>query len=197
MIVLLLAMTAVDAERAFIADAKTLGQWTAFRKWAAPDAIFLPPESVHKALKDAPDPPKAVDWWPTSSFVSCDGDTAANTGGAAWPDGHASYFSTIWQRQADGGWKYKLDHGDNLATVRPRIAPKVRKASCTPVRGLPEPPAGTDGNGGGGSSRDSTLVWWHDGIPGGGHRFVVKLWNGRGWDAVIEDRVVPKPKAPA
>ena len=27
--------TAIDAERAFAADAQKLGQWTAFRKWAA------------------------------------------------------------------------------------------------------------------------------------------------------------------
>ena len=34
--------TAIDAERAFVADAQTLGQWTAFRKYAADDAVMIP-----------------------------------------------------------------------------------------------------------------------------------------------------------
>ena len=41
------AMTAVDAERAFVADAQKLGQWTAFRKWSAPDAIMFVPRQVN------------------------------------------------------------------------------------------------------------------------------------------------------
>ena len=33
--------SALDVERAFAADAQRLGQWTAFRKYAAPDALMF------------------------------------------------------------------------------------------------------------------------------------------------------------
>jgi hypothetical protein len=39
-------LTAVEAERAFAADAQKQGQWTAFRKWAAPDAVMWTPQAV-------------------------------------------------------------------------------------------------------------------------------------------------------
>lgn len=183
--------TAVDAERAFAADAQKLGQWTAFRKWAAKDAIFLPPNPVAVALKDVPDPPVAVDWWPTASFVSCDGATAANTGGALWPGDRSSYFSTIWRRQADGAWRFLLDHGADLTAARARMAqPVVRQASCT---GTPAHDAEADDEGG--VSADATLRWHWRVAPEGGHRFTVQLWTGTRYETVIDDQVpAPRPK---
>lgn len=180
---------AVEAERAFAADAKAIGQWTAFRKWAADDAIFLPPQRVTDALKDVPDSRVTVDWWPTASFTSCDGATAANTGGALWPGGRSSYFSTIWQRQTGGAWRWRLDHGADLATPRARVArPDVRHASC---RGTPPGnDAGTDA----GASADRTLRWRWTVAPGGGHSFAVQMWTGDTYETVIDDRV-PAPLA--
>ena len=34
-------LTAIDAERAFAADAQKMGQWTAFRNYAADDAVMF------------------------------------------------------------------------------------------------------------------------------------------------------------
>ncbi|WP_085808742.1 hypothetical protein [Sphingomonas sp. TZW2008] len=181
--------SAVEAERAFAADAKAIGQWTAFRKWAADDAIFLPPQRVADALKDAPDPPVAVDWWPTASFTSCDGATAANTGGALWPGGRSSYFSTIWQRQPGGAWRWRLDHGADLSSPRARVAqPALRRASCRRTPTLDD--AGADG----GASADGTLRWRWTVAPGGGHSFAVQMWTGGSYETVIDDRV-PAPPA--
>lgn len=160
--------TVLDAERAFAADARTLGQWTAFRKWAAPDATMFVPQPVNAQawLKDRKDPPRAIDWWPTAAWMSCDGTLAADTGGWRQPDGSVGYFSTVWQRQADGGWKWVLDHGDVLAKPRTRpIFTHVGKAVCQrPFHrsGLivydadsPAPVTGTI------SSRDATLsITW-------------------------------------
>lgn len=179
--------TAVDAERAFAADAQKLGQWTAFRKWAAKEAIFLPPRSVSVALKDAPDPPVAVNWWPTASFVSCDGATAANSGGASWPGNRSSYFSTIWRKQPDGAWRFLLDNGADLSVPRPRVAqPVVRQASC---KGTPthNEEAQVDG----GASADATLRWHWQVAPEGGHRFTVQMWTGAAYETVIDDQVPP------
>ncbi len=137
MLALLLAaavpQTPVEAERAFAADAAAIGQWTAFRKWSTDDAtMFVPqPANAHAFLKDRKDPPKAIDWWPTASYVSCDGSLAVNTGGWKRPDGSVGYFTTVWKRQADGGWRWVLDHGDELTA--PRIGSKaitVKRASC-------------------------------------------------------------------
>ena len=126
-------MTAIDAERAFAADAKAIGQWTAFRKWSTDDAVmFVPqPTNAHAFLKDAKDPKKVIDWWPTASWISCDGKLAVNTGGWQRPDGKVGYFSTVWQLQPDGSWKWVVDGGGELTVARERPAePVTVKASC-------------------------------------------------------------------
>ena len=183
--------SAVEAEHAFAADAQRLGQWTAFRKWAAKEAIFLPPQPVSVALKDAPDPPVSVNWWPTASFVSCDGATAANTGGALWPGGRHSFFSTIWGRQPGGNWRWLLDGGGDLTTPRPRMAkPRVRRAAC---KGTPT--HNEEAENSGGASSDATLRWHWQVAPEGGHQFIVQMWTGAAYETVINDRVpAPKPR---
>ncbi len=82
--------------------------------------MFLPQAgSAQEFLKDKADPPTAVFWWPGRSYVSCDGNTAVNTGPWVRQWGKSvGYFTTVWQRQADGSWKWVLDHGDVLATPR-------------------------------------------------------------------------------
>ena len=107
------AITAIDAERAFVADAQKLGQWTAFRKWSTPDAIMFTPQAAkaHDFLKELKDPQTAVFWWPGRSFVSCDGTYAVNTGPWVRQWGKSvGYFTTVWQRQPDGSWKWIIDH---------------------------------------------------------------------------------------
>ena len=188
--------SAIDAERAFAADAQQLGQWTAFRKYAAEDAImFVPqPGSAHEFLKDKSDPPVAVFWWPGRSFVSCDGGTAINTGPWVRQWGQSvGYFSTVWQRQPDGGWKWVLDHGDALDSPRAEggdIKPRV--AACGRPRAVPSGPTVPAGaRSGDGASRDGTLRWRWVVRPDGGRHFQVLIWNGRGWDVVVNDVVKP------
>lgn len=186
--------TAIDTERAFAADAQKLGQWTAFRKWATPDAIMFVPKagSAHDWLKDKADPPVAVFWWPGRSYVSCDGNTAINTGPWVRQWGKSvGYFTTVWKRQPDGNWKWVLDHGDVLGTPRAEGGDiKPRQASCAkPVKPLIHMRLAKDGSSGGGGSADNTLDWyWH--VRADGSRTVeVKLWNGTEWESVIKDSV--------
>ena len=96
--------TVIDAERAFAQMAQDKGQWTAFRATAAPDAVMFVPQPVKAQawLKDKKDPPKAIRWQPTHAWVSCDDKTAVDTGNWQRPDGTVGFFTTIWQRQADG-----------------------------------------------------------------------------------------------
>lgn len=189
------AMTAIDAERTFAADAHKSGQWTAFRKWATADAImFVPqPGSAHEFLKGKADPPVAVFWWPGRSYVSCDGGTAVNTGPwvRAWGKS-VGYFTTVWRRQADGGWKWSLDHGDGLAEARAEGGDiKPRQASCAKPIKPPVPKVGlTNGGGsGGGQSADGSLAWRWFVRSDGSRTFEALLWNGKGWDTVVNDSV--------
>jgi hypothetical protein len=184
--------TAVEAERAFAADAQTLGQWTAFRKWAAPGAIMFVPQPVnaHEFLKNLPDPKLTYQWWPAQAFISCDGKTAVTTGPAV-RGAYRGYFTTLWQRQPDGSWRWLLDHGDALRTVRrAQEVTRVRRASCTKPElalqaFLPEP----DQQGAGASS-DKTLKWHWTYSAKRNARFVgLGLWTGAGYEPVVMDRV--------
>jgi hypothetical protein len=184
------AQTAVDAERAFYRAAQTEGQWKAFRAFAAPDAVvFMPqPAKAHEALP-AKDPPIAVQWWPAESYVSCDGTVAVNTG--PWVRAKAvGYFTTVWVKQPDGAWKWVMDGGDGLDKPRPLPKqPKVRRAACS---GAVEPfglvPSG-DVKMGSGASKDGTLNWVWTVKSDGARLFQARLWNGREFDIVVENKI--------
>jgi hypothetical protein len=180
--------TALAAERAFAADADRHGQWTAFRRWSAVDAIMFTPQptNAHAFLQNRKDPPKAIVWWPTASYVACDGHWAVNTGGWQRPDGSVGFFSTVWHRGERGGWRWLVDGGDTLAAARPRPArPLVRHAACGGAgraNGY-----GQESGSGYGASDDATLRWhWHV-APDGARTFQAELWNGHGYDRVIDD----------
>ncbi len=187
--------TAVDAERAFAADAQMIGQWTAFRKWAAPDAVmFVPqPANAHQFLTDRADPELSYQWWPAKAFVSCDGKTAVTTGPAVRGT-YRGYFTTVWRQQAEGEWRWVLDHGAPLERPRPASErTQVRRAACAGLapRGNP----GADAGGlehGGGESADGRLRWgWFVNPSNGARSLSVHLWAGRHWDRVLVDDVVP------
>ena len=182
-------MSAIDAERAFVADAQTLGQWTAFRKWAAPDALMYVPRQVRAQdwLKDREDPSVSVYWWPGRSYVSCDGTIAVNTG--PWVRGYGKstgYFTTVWQKQPDGGWKWIYDGGDELATPRAEggdIKPTIASCTGTPTL-MPHSSM----------SPDNTIAWTNVILPDGQRSFFVWLWTGEKYENVIENLfAAPKP----
>ena len=198
------APTAVDAERAFAADARRIGQWSAFRKYADRDAVMFTPQAVwaHEFLKDRKDPPKSVSWHPTRSWVSCDGRTAVNVG-PAFRDGKAyGNFNTVWQREK-GEWRWVYDAGSQLnASDAAKRKAAVRRASCrakapgAPV--IPPPPLSskqartTPEDVGRGESADKTLGWDWKVDKDGGHRFRVFVWNGRRYEPVLTNIVPPQ-----
>jgi hypothetical protein len=182
------AMTPVEAERAFAADAKKIGQWTAFRKWSADDAVmFVPQETnAHAFLKDRQDPKEAIDWWPTASWISCDGSIAVNHGGWKRPDGSVGYFSTVWRRQPDGAWKWIVDGGDSLKVALSRPAEvKVVRGDCA----RKAPPLGKITSGGGAAS-DRTILWeWTYNTSGNIRVFNAFQWTGKGYVQVVDDLI--------
>jgi ketosteroid isomerase-like protein len=125
----------VEAERAFARAARTEGVNAAFLHYSAPDGLlFQPgPTPARRALAANPIPPVPVDWWPVYAGIAASGDLGFTTGpyviGSGERQGHGWYF-TIWRRQADGSWRWVLDHG-----------PPTREAAAlgpdTPVEALP------------------------------------------------------------
>jgi len=193
--------TAVEAERAFGADAQKIGQTTAFLKWSSDKAVmFTPhPANAHAMLNGRKNPPVAIFWWPGRSYVSCDGKLAINTGPWVRDWGKAvGYFTTVWQRQPDGGWKWIYDGGDALDTPRAEggdIQPRLAACRGKPHNAVMLGTVGAVGSHtGGGRSADGTLVWsWTTG-PKGDRRFLAQQWNGKRFETVVEDKVAAPPQ---
>jgi ketosteroid isomerase-like protein len=133
----------IAAERAFAAMAKEKGIGPAFRTFSADDAIALQPDPVllKPHLFRQGDPPGQLLWWPTYSGIAVSGDLGFNTGPfvSRGPDGGAQgqgWFFTIWKRQANGEWRWVLDHGapsKELAAEAPDTLPKHLAPSTAPL----------------------------------------------------------------
>jgi hypothetical protein len=199
--------TAIDAERAFARDAQTIGQWTAFRKWADRDAVIFTPQAAWaQTALPAKDPPGAIKWAPAHSFVSCDGRIAVNTGPWWKLDGTpGGYFTTVWQRTGRT-WRWVYDGGGPLGGAAPADTrrPQTHRASCrTKAPGAPivAPPPLTNKesrktpeDNGRGQSADKTLGWDWKVEKDGSRRFRVFQWNGLRYAQVLFNAVPAPPK---
>jgi len=193
------ALTAIDAERAFAADAQKSGQWTAFKAWSAPDALMFAPQPVnaHAFLKDRKDPPVAVFWWPGKSFVSCDGGFAVNSGPWVRDGGKAvGYFTTVWRREGDS-WRWIYDGGDGLDAARGEggdIKPVIADCHAKPGAAAPKLTVTPGAKSAAGSSKDGTLHWSWSVTADGARRFTATLWDGSAHKIVVDDRVAAPPR---
>ncbi|MBJ7443994.1 MAG: hypothetical protein JHD32_06700 [Sphingobium sp.] len=179
----------IAAEIAFSRLAQEKGQWTAFRATAADDAVMFVLQRVLAKdwLKGRADPVAPVKWSPSIVYVSCDGNLAASTGNWTRPDGAVGYFTTIWRRDKKGAWKWIADHGDTLAKARdvPEfLSGKV--ATCKRAERPDGPPPGKDAPP---PPPDDSLLWSAQVATDGSRRVTVQMWNGSGYDIVIDDRV--------
>lgn len=108
----------VATELAFARAAQEDGQWTAFRDYAAEGSVMFVPQPVAARdwLKGRANPAQAVTWQPHHVWSSCDGSLAVTRGAWQRPDGSNGYFTTVWQRQRDGSYRWTLDQGDVLGS---------------------------------------------------------------------------------
>jgi hypothetical protein len=115
----------IAAELAFARAAQEKGQWTAFADYSTDEAVMFVPEAVnaHDWLKGRADPPQAVRWQPHQVWSSCDGSLAVTKGAWQRPNGTVGYFTTVWERQRGGEYKWVLDQGNTLA--EPLAAPEL------------------------------------------------------------------------
>ena len=192
----------VAAELGFSQLAQDKGQWTAFRATAAPGAEMFVPERAKAAdwLKGRADPSVPVKWQAYEVWSSCDGSHAVTRGRWERP-GSAGTFVTVWQRQKDGKQKWLLDM--SLADDRPSAPPEMVAARVADCGKSPQQIAalaaadaallasGAAAAAGGeretvlGGAADTTLTWESSALAGV-RRFKVRLWNGAGFETVVE-----------
>ena len=127
----------IAAELAFARTAQEKGQWTAFREFAAREATIFVPQAVDAQdwLKQQTDPAEAVKWQPHEVWSSCDGSLAVTKGAWQRPNGSTGYFTTVWQRQKDGEYKWVMDQGEPLDN--PLAAPEFIRTEVADCKAEP------------------------------------------------------------
>lgn len=199
----------IAAEMAFARAAQDKGQWTAFAETAAPEAEMFEPRRVVALewLKKRANPPVAVKWQAHAAWMACDGSAGVTRGAWAGEGSATGWFTTVWQRQKKGDYKWLLDQGGPSAS--PIAAPDFlegKVADCParpepkgddapppaperrPAKGAPEmlPPlagplpalaAPAGADAKDGRSRDGTLAWRSVVLPDGARDFTVWMWK--------------------
>jgi ketosteroid isomerase-like protein len=138
----------VESERAFARSAGEKGTRDAFLAFIAEDAVLFRPQPVpgKKYLLDHPASPGRLSWRPVFADVSISGDFGYTTGPYEYrkaasdptPSSFGNYF-TIWQKQADGAWRFVIDYG----TANPEPAKSLPDLDIGRARSTSFPLAGS------------------------------------------------------
>ncbi len=112
----------VAAERAFAADAPSMGIAGSFNKWSVPEAIVIGGGQAQRIGEAYPDGPRPADeplleWWPNFAGISRSGDLGFTTGGVAVNGRRTGHYFTVWKRQPDGAWKWVYDGGSGASAA--------------------------------------------------------------------------------
>lgn len=114
---------AAEVEAVELAFARTMAErdFDAFRSLVADEAVFLSPAGALRGGRAVADhwrryfePPEApFSWRPETVEVLESGGLAISTGPVFDPAGNrVSTYTSIWRRDADGGWRIVFDKGD-------------------------------------------------------------------------------------
>ncbi len=204
----------VATELAFARAAREVGQWTAFSQFAAPGALLHGangPFPIAPWLATQTNPAQAVQWSPRTVAISCDGAVAVSQGRTRDPQGKVGNFITVWERQADGTYRYVFDAGGNDV---PQPPPREQEeegrivvtaldavlglvASCPragqPIPSPPPLPLGEDGKSDARLSRDGTLRWrWEHRADGTRYAAADYFYEGS-WRLAFEQSLRPAP----
>lgn len=179
---------AVAAEIAFAKLAQEKGQWTAFAQTATKDAVMFVPQMVlaQDWLKGKANPPKAVTWQPHQVWASCDGSLIVTRGAWQGQADASGYFTTVWQRQKDGKYKWVADQGEPLplpldapemivAKVAQCPTAEAARAANTGWKGKKPPVVAFDPAQRAGASQDGSLTWNVVVQPNGARNFAVNM----------------------
>lgn len=186
----------VATELAFARAAQEEGQWSAFAQYSTDDAVMFVPQRVnaHDWLGQQTDPPQAVKWQPHEVWSSCDGSLAVTKGAWQRPDGSFGYFTTIWQRQRDGEYKWVLDQGDALAEpLRTPEFVQTQVARCDVEPGIAATTFERASESGRGRSEDRSLAYEWAVHPDAARSILVWMQTGNGFERVVDVHVAATP----
>ena len=126
----------VEAERAFSRMSVEQGTRPAFLAFIAEDGILFRPTAVHgkKWMQDHPLPPSdkrpLLVWQPAFADMSLAGDMGYTFGPWEYKEdlkdekpAAFGHFATIWKKQADGSWRFAIDHGVSHPQPQTPITP--------------------------------------------------------------------------
>ncbi len=208
------------ADIAFAKAAREDGQWTAFRHYAASDAVLHGVNGVIPAgpfLEGQQDPAQSVNWVPRAIWSSCDGSLAVSFGRYAEPDGIVGSYTTVWVLQGDGDYRWVYDLGGPDDPQPPAPTPRAEPApgedvivvpGLTSIEGkvadcirdgvLPDAPLAVIADNTvstSAQSRDGTLQWRWEQHANGDRRVVVDYLREGEWEQAL-DFAVPATEAP-
>jgi len=112
----------VAAERAFAADAPSMGIAGSFNKWSVPEAIVIGGGQAQRIGEAYPDGPRPADeplleWWPNFAGIARSGDLGFTTGGVAVNGRRTGHYFTVWKKQPDGSWRWVYDGGSGASAA--------------------------------------------------------------------------------
>lgn len=121
----------IATEYAFVSSAAEIGTRDAFLKFIADDGIIFRPNAVNGKtyLSNAPKRPGLLSWYPTYAGISHDGDMGFTTGPADFKKDKDSLaiwfgnFSTVWQRQSNGEFRFAIDMGNSNSKPMEQYVP--------------------------------------------------------------------------
>lgn len=102
----------VATELAFAREAREKGHWKAYANYAAEGAIVFDqngPKPVSEYIAEGSGASGTFTWEVRQIFMSCDGSHAASMGTFAHSSGAQGVYTTIWQRQKKGDYRFILD----------------------------------------------------------------------------------------
>jgi hypothetical protein len=192
----------VATEMGFARTAQDKGQWSAFSEFADDDAVMFVPQPVKARdwLRGRDNPAVALRWQPHQVWSSCDGSLAVTKGAWQQPDGSFGYFTTVWKRQKDGGYRWVLDQGDELdePLAEPEMV-QARVADCPNrddaaklaaiVAGMAAPATGRIDT----HSKDNTLFWRTEISADNGRTSTLRAWQGGELRTVLASEVAAAP----
>lgn len=210
-----------STEVAFAMAAREDGQWSAFRRFAASDAVVHGADGVVPAsawLAGRNDPPEPVQWAPRAVWSSCDGSLSASFGRFRETDGTVGSYTTIWQLQRGNSynWTYDLRAPDDpqppppppeaepdentivvteFDSIEGRVADCARRGAELP--GYRQPILDDNVLTDNAVSEDGTLAWRWEHHPDGTRRVVVDYLRGGEWQEVHEMTVAAQSRVGA
>ena len=178
------------------------GAGAAFDRYAASGAVLHlagGPVAAKQAFANESAGERIARRGPKAVWSSCDGSLAVSTGRFARADGLVGNYTTVWELQRDGDyrWTYELRETDDpqppppapgaqydddtivvteLTSIQGRVADCARRGEAAPAY-----EGALSGANASGRSRDGTLVWQWSGANGTGRRVLTEWLREGEW----------------